>query len=67
MSALSHDSNPDDRQVRELVATQEEGERRRSDPAFMDAMNEVLAFLDSQPPAPLMTGAEFLRRYPNKP
>lgn len=47
-------------------ATREASKLRMSDPVFVTAMEKRIDYLDSEPPAPLLSRSEFLERYPTK-
>jgi len=68
MSATAEEApGPDQDEVRrQYEATREAGLRHRSDPEFMARVRGAIAHLDSIPPAPTMTEAEFLEHYPTK-
>ncbi len=68
MSATAEEiPDPDQDEMRQQYeATREAGSRHRSDPEFMERVRRAIVHLDSTPPAPTMTGAEFLEQYPTK-
>jgi hypothetical protein len=68
MSATADDApHPDQDEIhRQYDATREAGLRHRADPEFQERVRAAIAHLDSVPPVPTMTQAEFSERYPTK-